>query len=121
MLKVFIYWNITRGVWSVKALQGENRGRVIKHATDITLTDCVFKVSERGRQTVIAEQVKNVHAGVVGYMDSTELPEVSDEHIDVTYNPYKYATFVNRANPEEAVHTAKLVKMNSNRSVQAFI
>lgn len=50
MLKVFIYWNITRGVWSVKALQGPNRGRVIQHATDITLTDCVFKVSEAGRK-----------------------------------------------------------------------
>lgn len=121
MLKVFIYWNITRGVWSVKALQGEHRGRVIKHVTDITLTDCTFKVSERGRQAVLAERVKNVHAGVVGYMESPELPEVSDEHIDVTYNPYKFATFVNRANTEEAVHTAKLVKMHSNRSVQAFV
>lgn len=121
MLKVFIYWNITRGVWSVKALQGPDRGRVIKHATDITLTDCVFKVSEAGRQKVLAQKVKNVHARVVGYLNSPVESEVSGEHIDVTYNPYKFSTFVNRANNEEPVHTARIVKMNQNRSVQAFI
>jgi hypothetical protein len=105
----------------VKALQGPNRGRVIKHATDITLTDCVFKVSEAGRQKVLAQKVKNVHAGVVGYMDSSVKQGVTDEHIDVTYNPYKFSTFVNRANTDEPVHTARFVKMNQNRSVQAFI
>lgn len=121
MLKVFIYWNITRGVWSVKALQGPNRGRVIQHATDITLTDCVFKVSEAGRKKVLAQKVKNVHAGVVGYMDSLVEPDVSGEHIDVTYNPYKFSTFVNRAKTEQAVHSARAVKLHQNRSVQAFV
>ncbi len=121
MLKVFIYWNITRGVWSVKALQGPDRGRVIKHATDITLTDCVFKVSEAGRQKVLSQKVKNVHAGVVGYLDTPVEPDMTGEQIDVTYNPYKFATFVNRANTEQAVHTARVVKMNQNRSVQAFV
>lgn len=121
MLKVFIYWNITRGVWSVKALQGPNRGRVIQHATDITLTDCVFKVSEAGRKKVLAQKVKNVHAGVVGYMNSLVAPEVSGDVIDVTYNPYKFSTFVNRANTEQAVHAARAVKLHQNRSVQAFV
>lgn len=121
MLKVFIYWNIHRGVWSVKALQGPNRGRVIQHVTDITLSDCVFKVSEAGRKKVLAQKVKNVHAGVVGYLDSLVEPEVSGEHIDVTYNPYKFSTFVNRANPEQAVLEARVVKLYQNRSVQAFI
>lgn len=121
MLKVFIYWNITRGVWSVKALQGPDRGRVIKHATDIILTNCVFKVSEAGRQKVLAQKVKNVHAGVVGYIDSPVDHCFANEHIDVTYNPYKFSTFVNRANTDEPVHTARLVKMTQNRSVQAFI
>lgn len=121
MLKVFIYWNITRGVWSVKALQGPNRGRVIQHATDITLIDCVFKVSEAGRKKVLAQKVKNVHAGVVGYMNSLVEPEVSGDVIDVTYNPYKFSTFVNRANTEQAVHAARAVKLHQNRSVQAFV
>lgn len=121
MLKVFIYWNITRGVWSVKALQGPNRGRVIKHATEMTLIDCVFKVSESGRRKVLAEKVKNVHAGVVGFMRDEEIVEVTGSHIDVTYNPYKFETFVNREDHKQPIQAARFVKMNANRSVQAYI
>jgi hypothetical protein len=120
MLKVFIYWNITRGVWSVRALQGDKRGRVIAHVNELTLTDCVFKVSERGRQMVLAQKVKNVHAGVVGFMHDDSV-DVSGQHIDVTYNPYKFSTFVNRADHEQPVLAARIVKMNHNRSVQAFV
>lgn len=121
MIKVFVYWNLNRKVWSVKALQGPNRGRVIQHLKEITLKNCIFKVSERGRQTVIAQKVKNVHAGVVGYMNSDEVFENGIQSIEVTYNPYKFSTFVNRNNTEESVITAKIVKMAYDRSVKAFI
>lgn len=58
---------------------------------------------------------------MVGYLDTPVEPDMTGEQIDVTYNPYKFATFVNRANTEQAVHTARVVKMNQNRSVQAFV
>lgn len=121
-MKVYVYWNLTKNVWSIKALQGEKRGRVIAHAKNITLKDCEFRVSEKGRQWVISNKRKTVHAGVVGQLVSTEncLEMDGGKAIPVTYNPYKYKSFVNRENVEEAVMTAKQVIMNETRAVTAY-
>lgn len=91
-LKVFVYFNLHRRCWSVKALEGENRGRVVAHLDRVQLRDCVFKVSEAGRQRVLREKRKNVHAGVVGRIDQEA------RHwwgvYEVTYNPYRFSNFV---------------------------
>ena len=87
--KVFVYYNLHKHVWSVKALTGPHRGKVIKHCDSIQLHTVTFKVSEAGRQRVLREQCKNVHAGAVGYSDH-------GEHVyyrQVSYNPYKYDHF----------------------------
>jgi hypothetical protein len=67
------------------------RWKVIKHVDRIDLRDVRFKVSEAGRQRVLREKRKNVHAFIEGeessfyaYLDSK-----------VTYNPYKYEKFYN--------------------------
>ena len=91
-MRVFVYYNLHKKVWSIKALEGEQKGRVIRHAATLTLSDCTFKVSEAGRQRVLRERRKNVHAGVVGHLvDPTVM---TDEAIAVTYNPYLYDSFV---------------------------
>ena len=98
-LRVYVYRNLhfkNRVVWSVcKAHTRE----LLFHTPDIILSDVKFKVSEAGRQRVIDEQRKNVHAGVEG-----DLVIMSGVWMDliqygnkVTYNPYKYETFVYRA------------------------
>ena len=116
--KVFVYWNIHRNLWSVKALEGVNKGRVIYHTSNITLYNCQFKVSEAGRQRVIREQCKNVHAGIQG----TELDGIGmffkDEAFPVTYNPYKYSSFV-RKDTGEPVLKAGCVALHADRSVLA--
>jgi hypothetical protein len=72
MLKVFVYWNLHRACWSVKALQGLKRGRVVAHASSLSLTGCTFKVSEKSRQRVIRENEKRAcwRCGHVGRRDS---------------------------------------------------
>ena len=100
-MKVFVYWNLHRGLWSVKALEGPQKGRVIDRVSEILLTDVEGKVSEAGRQRVLRERRKNVHAGIVGtwnvtrYRNQTDiecaLEDVGDR---ITYNPYKYREFV---------------------------
>jgi hypothetical protein len=90
-MKVFVYFNLHRKCFSVKALEGASKGLVIKHATFVALTNVTFKVSEAGRQRVLQEQRKNVHAGVVGTLVDS-LDSVGSER--VTYNPYKGSTFV---------------------------
>lgn len=99
--KVFVYFNLHRHVWSIKCLKS---GLVIGHAKAVELENCVLKVSEAGRQRVIKEGRKNVHAGVVGilkawngaskdnFIDLTASQGINPEL--VTYNPYKYETFV---------------------------
>jgi hypothetical protein len=76
----------------VKALEGERKGRVIAHMEVINLKDVSFKVSQAGRQRVLREKRKNVHAGVVGaYAQFDEMPYVDRR---VRYNPYLNETFV---------------------------
>lgn len=93
-MKVFVYFNLHKKVFSIKALEGEYKGRVIAHRRQLMLYDAVFKVSEAGRQRVLKECRKNVHAGVVGNWVN-ELISV-DNRTQVTYNPYKYDSFVTK-------------------------
>ncbi len=120
-MKVFAYRNLHRQCWSVKALEGPLKGRVIYHANDLTLAWCDFKVSPAGRQRVLREQKKNVHAGVVGYL--TDCGEIATDGIDldvpITYNPYKYDSFVD-ARCEVPVSSALFVNLNSKGKLHAY-
>lgn len=120
-MKVFVYWNLTRGIWSVKALQGEKRGLVINHASHVKLRDCEFRVSEKQRQAVIRTKRKNVHAGVVGYLIEDNFANECERSVSVTYNPYKFSSFVNKQNHDEPIFKASYVEMNSDRVVLAHI
>jgi hypothetical protein len=98
-MRVFVYWNLHRGLWSVKALDGPDKGRVIARRYDVLLSDAEGKVYEAGRQRVLREKRKNVHAGIVGQFEllgktsrlAHPIIEIGDR---ITYNPYKYERFV---------------------------
>jgi len=111
-MKVFVYRNLHKGCLSVKALEGEKKGRVIAHVDEITLSNCQLKVSQAGRARVLRERQKNVHAGVKGEW-SQGLNFVIESMTKVRYNPYEVSTFVetNTGNP---VLTAKEVFISKN-------
>jgi hypothetical protein len=90
-------------------------GRVIAHAMEICLEDCKFKVSESGRNRVLKEKRKNVHAGVVGYV--TDDKNLTGCLTRVTYNPYKYSSFVNIID-EEPIFSAKKVLLSAEPKVR---
>lgn len=73
---VFVYFNLHKKVFSVKDVK---TGRVIAHANTVKLQNAYPKVSEKGRQRVLKEQRKNVHAGIRGELEyySDEMPEES--------------------------------------------
>ena len=106
-IKVFVYYNLHRHLFSVRALQGTFKGKVIAHAKEVFLTDCTFKVSEKGRQRVLSEKQKNVHAGVSGILSFTPPAEKTFQK-EITYNPYCYSQFVVKEN-EEPIFVAKEV------------
>lgn len=126
-MRVFVYFNLHRKLWSVKALSGENKGRVIGHYRFVEVSSPRLKVSEAGRQRVLREGRKNVHAGVEGVLltcdpQSASAPPDYPMH-RVTYNPRKYATFVRAddASPaQHAVFVRMFAPIGNAPSVQAW-
>jgi len=111
-MKVKVYFNLHRKLFSVVALEGERKGRVIAHETELWLANAKFKVSEAGRQRVLREQRKNVHAFVVG-----EIGYATGEAMvfrQVTYNPYLYSSFVFK-DSKEPVYSADLVWLENKK------
>ena len=125
MLKVFVYFNLHRKCFSIKALEGAKKGRVVAHSDKVLVSDGVFKVSEAGRQRVLRERKKNVHAGVVGEWDETGIDLISIDRVTtigtpVTYNPYKYDTFVHLYG-EHPISTGRLVALTVNENKRSHI
>jgi hypothetical protein len=91
--KVKIYYNLHKNCLSV-----QYKGKIIAYLDEIELKDAQFKVSESGRQRVLENNRKNVHAYVVGTATTTPIETASKELLkrNVTYNPYKYNSFVER-------------------------
>lgn len=111
MQKVFIYRNLTKKCWSVKDVK---TNRVILHLDNVYLTNCKFKVSQKGRERVIREKKKYVHAGVVGYLYD---PMNVSDFVQVRYNPYHNETFVDMEG--KTVHKADCVALLDTGKVYA--
>lgn len=109
---VFVYRNLHTGTWSVKALRGPSKGRVVGHPDDVTVANVEFRVNAAGRDRVRAECVKGVHAGVVGTIDESGIPADYPAHlvVEVGYNPFLFDSFVLLAN-RVPLHRAAFVRM----------
>ena len=94
-LSVDIYWNLHKQVFSVRAREGEHKGRVIAHMTNITLLNVKFHVDQKGRERVIKEKRKNVHAYIRGQWTFTN---PNTFRFAITYDPYRFTSFVTAAN-----------------------
>lgn len=113
-MKVFIYRNLNKKCWSVKALDGPQKNRVVAHVDTFVVKDATFKVSRAGRERVLRERRKNVHAGIVGVWATNDV-DVSkwasltgdDVTTEVTYSPYE-GDFFFEVSTGKAVHFAKI-------------
>lgn len=85
--KFYIYRNLRTGGFSVKY-----HGRVVDRLDRFTARDVSFKVNELGRQRVIKEQQKNVHAYAVCGEYKNSIGKVDNADV-ITYNPYTAAHF----------------------------
>jgi len=90
-----IYRNLHHGLkFSV-----QERGRVIDRLTDFEAHDVRFQVGENGRQRVLRERRKNVHAFVVVQSYSTASSYDVNSLMAVKYNPYENSTFMMNGEP----------------------
>lgn len=85
----------------------------VRHYDWLNMRDVTFAVQPAGRQRVIREKQKNVHAYVRGELDSSQLHTGQpfdegtwDWYDEVTYNPYKYESFVLKHN-EQPIYEAE--------------
>lgn len=93
-MSAYIYFNLHKKVFSIKY-----KGKVIAYSNFIHVTAPTFKVLESGRNRVIKEKRKNVHAFVVGAIEKikkmstnefiTQITDQIDQWQKVTYNPYQ--------------------------------
>ena len=93
--RVWVYRNLNpkRERYSVQSREGVDYGRVIARANYLTLKNCTFTVGSKGRQRVLEERRKNVHAGVLGTIVRSDKRRL-DGAIRVSYNPYQSEHFV---------------------------
>ncbi len=106
---VQVYRNLHNGSWSIRSVES---GLIVAHAQSVVLDNATFKVSEVGRNRVLKEKRKNVHAVVQGslwawngesfkgrrlgrqrppeFFQSLEVDRFLEE---VSYNPYRFPYF----------------------------
>ena len=106
--KVFVYKNLHKDCWSIK-----QDGLVKAHTEEVRMWDCAFQVNAKGRQKVLDEQRKNVHAGIKGYIDNDQQVPSG---VEVTYNPYKYDSFVDKAT-ELPIYSSQFTTLTKNKVV----
>jgi len=113
--KVMVYYNLHKHTFSITY-----KSKVIMHADYVKLDDVEFRVRKGGNERVKREKQKNVHAFVIGtLMDYCEYPcdDIPNPPSDmiVTYNPYRYDSFVYKQS-EEPVYGAKEVDMINSQN-----
>jgi hypothetical protein len=114
---VKVYYNLHKHTFSV-----QKNGLVVLHADYIKLEDVEFKVRTGGREKVRQEKSKNVHAFVNGTLiDFCQYPcdDIPEEPVGdiVTYNPYKYDTFVYKETEEPVTYATEVDMINSKNKI----
>ena len=132
--KIKVYFNLHNGKYSAIAMGGTNKGLVLGHFDEVVLSGVTFIVSEAGRQRVLQQDKKNVHAYAVGTMYKCDQQESFLEAAKYTptklsrvrYNPYQMAQFhAQRVSEDESlpyvpVTEARWVGLMNDREVFAL-
>lgn len=110
-MRVKAYRNLHKKCFSIVDLK---TGRVFKHQFHVVLRNASFRVSESGRQRVLREKRKNVHAYVVGELVETNFQFPDLQPKEAYYNPYKVDSFriwdeTKRGPSDEKIEKASLV------------
>lgn len=90
-VKVGVYFNLHKNCFSVMSREKYNYGKILFHSNHVDLKDVNFKVRQAGRNKVIKEQRKNVHAFCYGKIFINNNNIVMNKA--VSYNPYKASHF----------------------------
>ncbi len=99
LMKVRVYRNLNKPeFYSILAMEGEDKGKVVGYARSVLLENCQLVVSSASRLRVLRDKRKNVHAFCQGVVvDASDCVQTLDgTERAITYNPYKMGTFYRR-------------------------
>lgn len=113
-MNVCVYRNLQKKCWSV---MDQKTRRVIAHREYLVLRNGKFVVREGGRQRVLREHQKNVHAFAVGEIAETYTIDETDDRKRIFYNPYVNETFID--NHDRPVTTFTIAWFHSSGEVFA--
>ena len=116
-MKVRVYFNLHKKLYSVQE-KVDGRWKVVEHTNNINLVNATFKVSEAGRQRILRENKKNVHAYIVGERWPF-IPKSFCYRDEVSYNPYKAAHFIVK-DLELPLDKAKYVQITDGKVIAMF-
>ena len=111
-MKVEVYKNLHKDTWSIR---DQSTGRVVDHSDHVLIKDAKFVVQKGGRNRVLKEKRKNVHAFVRGVIK--DLPRVTTFetpcNVRVKYEHYRANHFY-KVDTEEPVEVAPIVVMDTH-------
>jgi hypothetical protein len=91
-MRLHAYKNLHRDAWSLRSL---STGRVTEHALHVEIHDVTFRVQQGGREAVLRDGIRRVHAYVVGEVVArgARRKPMTGRWTRFTYNPYRAGTF----------------------------
>lgn len=92
MKHIRVYYNFRKKTFSVQE-KVNGSWKVVEHTNEIFIRNATFKVSEVGRQRVLKNKCKNVHAFILG----ERFPFIPKSFVyrdEVSYNPYTGPNFM---------------------------
>ena len=107
-MKVRVYYNLTKNIWSVQKHVPGQGWRVAGHLPRLALNNVKTVVNDYGQQQTRVEGKKYVHAFLEGEI-CTSAFSVSPAHKRITYNPQRDNTFVWKHNGEEFTSSRQVV------------
>jgi hypothetical protein len=115
--RVMVYYNLHKHTFSVTY-----SGKVIIHADYVKLDNVEFRVREGGKSKVRDEKRKNVHAFVIGNLiDYCEFPcedlAEPEDGVVVTYDPYKYDSFVIKKTGKPVYNASEVEMVNLKNKI----
>ena len=112
---VRVYWNFHRKLFSVQT-KVNGRWLVTDHVKSLYLENATFHVSQAGRERVLRERKKNVHAKIYGTV--CDYKYVAKQTAFVGYNPYYLNSFyayrdqIEKTTSQEVVRSADYLILN---------
>ena len=116
--RIYVYKNLHLNLFSVRS-----EGKVVSHVDELILEDARFLVGKKGRERVLKEKRKNVHAGVSGFWaEEWEARSTMASYTPhkIYYNPYKTDSFVMMDDMKTKVNEAHYVKLDIKNGMFAF-